>query len=83
MAKTLNGIVVSDKMMNTVVVEVTTRKPHPMYRKLLKRSKRFKADTNGQTVKVGEQVQIEETKPMSKDKYFVVKSTMQKETGKK
>lgn len=76
MAKVFTGVVVSDKMTNTVVVEVTSRKPHPIYRKLLKRSKRFKADTNGQEVRLNERVRIAETKPLSKDKYFVVKEVI-------
>lgn len=76
MAKIFTGVVVSDKMVRTVVVEVTSRKPHPIYRKLLKRSKRFKADTNGLEVRLNERVRIAETKPLSKDKYFVVKEVI-------
>lgn len=82
MAKQFSGVVVSSKMQNTVVVEVTTRKPHPMYQKLLKRSKRFKADSTGQEFHVGEQVIIEETKPISKDKYFIAKKIGQGKKGK-
>jgi small subunit ribosomal protein S17 len=70
MAKTLNGTVVSTKMQNTVVVEVSWKKPHPLYKKLLKRSKKFKVDSNGQTVNVGDKVTIVETKPIAKDKHF-------------
>lgn len=72
MNKTLTGIIVSTKMQNTVIVEVTTQKPHPLYRKLLKKTKRFKADLNGQTVAVGDMVKITEIRPMSADKYFKV-----------
>lgn len=72
MNKTLLGVIVSTKMQNTVIVEVTTQKPHPLYRKLLKRTKRFKADLNGQTVTLGDRVQITEIRPMSADKYFKV-----------
>lgn len=70
MAKTITGTVVSVAMQNTIVVEVTRRVPHPLYKKLLKRSSRFKADSAGQTVKKGDTVTIVETKPMSKDKHF-------------
>lgn len=70
MAKTLNGTVVSTKMENTVVVEVSWKKPHPLYKKLLKRSKKYKVDSNGQTVNIGDRVAIVETKPMAKDKHF-------------
>ena len=72
MAKTLNGIVVSIKMNGAVVVEVTRRFPHPKYKKLLKRSKKFKAALNGQTVALGDTVAIIETRPMSKDINFAV-----------
>lgn len=72
MHKTLTGIVVSTKMNSTVIVEVTSQKPHPLYRKLLKKTKRFKADTNGKSVVVGDMVKITETRPISADKYFKV-----------
>jgi small subunit ribosomal protein S17 len=68
----LEGIVVSVKMQNTVVVEITRRTPHPLYKKLIKRSKKFLADTNGAEVSIGQKVKIIETKPMSKNKYFKV-----------
>jgi len=72
MAKTLKGTVVSIKMNGAVVVEVTRRVPHPKYKKLLKRSKKFKAALNGQTVQTGDTVSITETRPMSKDIHFAV-----------
>ncbi len=72
MAKTLKGSVVSIKMNGAVVVEVTRHIPHPKYKKLLKRSKNFKAALNGQTVQVGDTVSITETRPMSKDIHFAV-----------
>lgn len=70
MAKILTGIVVSTAMTNTVVVEVTRHVPHPLYKKLQKRSKKHKADSNGQSVTVGQTVKIIETKPISKGKHF-------------
>ena len=70
MSKVLIGKVKSIKMHNTVIVEVVTRTPHKLYGKLMKRSKNYKVDLNGQTVIVGAQVKIEETRPMSKDKHF-------------
>lgn len=72
MKKVLIGEIVSLKMQNTAVVEVVRRKPHPLYKKLLKRSKKYKADTAGLTLNIGDKVKIEETKPISKDKYFKV-----------
>lgn len=72
MAKVFTGKVVSTKMNNTIIVEVTRLFPHRLYKKLLKRSKKFKVDTNGQEVVVGKSVKIEETIPLSKDKHFKV-----------
>lgn len=79
MARVLNGTVVSLSMVNTAVVEVTWRKPHPMYKKLLKRSRKYKADINGQEVALGDQVKMLETRPMSKDKYFKITEVTKKE----
>ncbi len=70
MAKILTGTVVSTSMQNTVVVEVSRRTPHPMYKKLIAHSKKFKVDSAGQSVNIGDQVRIVETKPISKDKHF-------------
>lgn len=73
MSKVLTGKVTSIKMDSTVIVEVITRTPHKLYGKLMKRSKNYKVDLNGQKVLVGDQVKIEETKPMSKHKHFKIK----------
>lgn len=70
MAKVLAGKVVGVKMNNTVVVEVVRRTPHPLYKKLVKKSKKFKVDSAGQEVVVGQDVKIVETRPISKDKHF-------------
>ena len=78
MAKVLTGKVISVKMQNTVVVEVSRRVPHPLYKKLLKKSKHFNVDTKDQTVAVGNEVRIIETKPISKTKYFVIKEVITK-----
>ncbi len=72
MAKTLNGIVISTAMQDTIVVEITRRIPHPKYKKLLKRSKKYAASLNGNTVKLGDQVTISETRPVSKTIHFAV-----------
>lgn len=70
MKKTMDGLVISHKMQNTAIVEVVRRTPHPMYKKLIKREKRYKVDTKGVTVSEGDSVRIEETLPLSKDKNF-------------
>ncbi len=78
MAKVLTGKVISIKMQNTVVVEVSRRVPHPLYKKLLKVEKHFNVDTAGKTVAVGSDVKIVETKPISKTKFFVIKEVITK-----
>ena len=70
--KTLKGIVVSDKMQKTVVVEVETMKEHPKYKRRYKTHKKYKAHDQNQEYHVGDKVVIEETKPMSKDKNWIV-----------
>ena len=72
MAKVLTGKIISTKMQDTAVVEVTRFVPHKLYKKLLKRSKHFKVDTKGVQVSVGQQVKIVETKPTAKDKHFKI-----------
>lgn len=72
MQKTLNGIIISNKMTNTVIVEVTRRVAHPLYKKLIKKSKKFKVDSAGITLNVGDKVKIESIKPISKEKFFKV-----------
>jgi small subunit ribosomal protein S17 len=68
----LTGIVVSDKMMKTVVVKVDIRKRHPKYKKSYTVSKKFKAHDETNQYKVGDRVIIESTRPISKDKKFKV-----------
>ena len=70
--KKLIGIVVSDKMTKTVVVNVERIKEHPKYKRRYKIHKKYKAHDENQEYHVGDKVMIEETKPMSKDKHFVV-----------
>lgn len=70
--KTFVGKVVSLKMLKTAVVEVERTVTHPLYKKVLKRTKRIKADTNSLELSLGDKVKIIETKPMSRDKYFKV-----------
>lgn len=70
--KTLAGEVVSDKMDKTVVVQVTTRKPHPKYKKRVKISKKYKAHDEENKCKTGDSVTIMETRPISKDKRWRV-----------
>ena len=71
-AKVLSGTVVSDKMKDTIVVSVERYEKHPKYEKYVKRRKRFKAHDAGNTKKIGEKVEIQETRPISKDKHFAL-----------
>jgi len=71
--KILKGVVVSDKMDKTVVVSVTRFVKHPLYGKFYKVSKKYKAHDENNKYKVGDQVEILETRPISKDKKFKVK----------
>lgn len=66
------GKVVSDKMDKTVVVKVEAVKMHPKYKKTYKVSKNFKAHDENNEFHVGDKVEIEETRPLSKDKHFKV-----------
>ncbi|AIG24598.1 30S ribosomal protein S17 [Brevibacillus sp. 7WMA2] len=68
--RTLVGRVVSDKMDKTVVVLVETYKKHTLYGKRVKYSKKFKAHDENNTAKIGDIVEIMETRPLSKDKRF-------------
>jgi small subunit ribosomal protein S17 len=68
--RTMVGRVVSDKMDKTIVVLVETYKKHPLYGKRVKYSKKFKAHDENNTAKVGDIVEIMETRPLSKDKRF-------------
>ncbi len=66
------GRVVSDKMDKTVVVAVDYLKPHPLYRKIIRRTKKFHAHDEENACKVGDTVRIEETRPLSRTKRWRV-----------
>lgn len=68
--RTIAGIVVSDKMDKTIVVEVSSMVKHPIYKKMLKRSDRVKAHDENNQAKIGDRVLLMETRPLSKDKHF-------------
>ena len=70
--RVLQGTVVSDKNDKTVVVLVERRFTHPLFKKTVRRSKKYKAHDETNQYKVGDAVSIEETKPISKDKTWIV-----------
>jgi small subunit ribosomal protein S17 len=70
--KVLSGKVASAHMDKTVIVEVTHLARHPLYKKTIRKSRRFAAHNELPDLKVGDQVRIEETRPISKNKHFRV-----------
>jgi small subunit ribosomal protein S17 len=70
--QTMSGIVVSAKMQNTVVVAIERKVAHKLYGKLIRVTKKIKADTNGMEVNEGDVITIMQTKPISRDKNFKV-----------
>ena len=66
--KTRTGKVVSDKMEKTIVVAVETRVPHPLYKKIIKRTYKLKAHDENNECRIGDRVRVMETRPLSKDK---------------
>jgi len=70
--KILKGIVVSNKMDKTIVVKVTRFVEHPKYLKRVKKSKNYKAHDETNSKNIGDIVEIQETRPISKDKTFKV-----------
>ncbi|HIS02909.1 MAG TPA: 30S ribosomal protein S17 [Candidatus Pullichristensenella avicola] len=66
--KTRTGVVVSDKMDKTIVVEIRTRVKHPLYGKIMNRTTRLKAHDEQNACGIGDRVLVMETRPLSKDK---------------
>jgi small subunit ribosomal protein S17 len=77
--KTFTGIVVSDKMANTIVVSLSYTTRHPLYQKIIKKNKKIYADNNLKA-KTGDSVKVRETRPLSKLKRFttleIIKSAL-------
>ncbi len=76
--KTRVGKVVSDKMDKTVVVAIEDNVRHPLYKKIVKRTVKFKAHDEQNACGVGDKVQIMETRPLSKDKRWRVVEIIEK-----
>jgi len=77
----IEGTVISDKMDKTVVVKVERFKKHPLYHKIMKVSKHFKAHNANNEAKEGDYVIIEETRPLSKEKRWRVVQIVKKGKG--
>ncbi len=70
--KQKTGIVVSDKMTKTIVVEVTRIKQHPLYKKFIRIKKRYMAHDEAQSAQLGDLVRIEESRPLSRHKKWAM-----------
>ena len=70
--RVLQGTVIGNKADKTVVVQVDRRIQHPLYKKFIKRSKKYMAHDSENTIKIGEKVQIRECRPISKNKHWEV-----------
>ena len=74
--KSLTGKVISNKMQKTVVVEVERTRRHPLYGKVIRVHKNYKAHDENNECKIGDQVRIVESRPYSKDKHFRVEAIL-------
>lgn len=77
----LTGTVTSDKTDKTVTVKVERKVKHPLYGKIMRRSKKYHAHDESNTFKMGDTVRIEETKPISKTKTWKVIETVKASKG--
>ena len=76
--KTRIGVVVSDKMEKTCVVEITRKVKHPIYKKYIKRSKKYHVHDEQNECRVGDRIQIIETRPLSATKRWRLSSVVEK-----
>ena len=76
--KVLTGKVVSDKMDKTVVVAVETLVRHPLYQRIIRRTKKFKAHDDNNSCRIGDKVKMMETRPISKDKRWRIIEILEK-----
>ncbi|MBW4636783.1 MAG: 30S ribosomal protein S17 [Gloeocapsa sp. UFS-A4-WI-NPMV-4B04] len=74
------GLVVSDKMDKTVVVAIENRAPHPKYGKIVVRTQRYKAHDEENKCQVGDRVRIQETRPLSRTKHWIVADILSSNT---
>ena len=75
---TKQGIVVSDKMDKTIVVKVERQFKHPLYKKIVRKHKKFKVHDENNECKIGDIVQIQESRPLSRDKRWVLKKIIER-----
>ena len=78
--RSFRGVVVSDKMQKTIVVKVDRLVKHPLYKKYITRSRKFKAHDETNQAKSGDLVEIVESRPLSREKRWALKSIVRKAT---
>lgn len=76
--KVRDGVVVSDKMEKTIVVAIETMVLHPVYKKRVKKTTKFKAHDEANEAKAGDRVRIMETRPLSRDKRWRLVEVLEK-----
>ena len=76
--KPRTGVVVSDKMDKTIVVAIVDHVAHPLYKKIIKRTVKFKAHDENNEAHIGDRVMIMETRPLSKDKRWRLVNIVEK-----
>jgi len=76
--KVREGLVVSNKMDKTIVVAIETKRVHPLYKKAIKVTKKYKAHDENNNCKIGDKVKIIETRPLSREKRWRVMEIMPK-----
>ncbi|MDR2063228.1 MAG: 30S ribosomal protein S17 [Candidatus Nomurabacteria bacterium] len=81
MARTLTGVVKSDKRDKTITVSVTSRETHPVYRKQYSVTRKYTAHDEKNVAKVGDTVLIKESRPISKTKTWVLEKVLEKTAG--
>lgn len=74
------GLVISDKMQKTVVVAIENRAPHPKYGKIVVRTKHYQVHDETDQCRVGDRVRIQETRPLSRTKRWIVKDILSSAT---
>ncbi|MFH1202199.1 MAG: 30S ribosomal protein S17 [Candidatus Omnitrophota bacterium] len=77
------GKVISAKMEKTIVVEITRVSKHPVYKKMVKSTNKFKVHDEKKVAKVGDKVRIMETRPISKEKHWTLVEILNKELSQK
>ena len=74
----MEGVVLSDKMDKTVVVQVTRLKQHRLYKKVIRQRRKFMAHDEDNACKVGDRVRIVESRPLSRHKHWVVETILKR-----